>query len=48
VEGWVDTFYSRPGNPVLITMSVVAILLLVLSLAAITSSGFSPFIYFRF
>lgn len=48
VEGWVDTFYSRPGNTVVITMSVVAILLLVLSLAAITSSGFSPFIYFRF
>jgi hypothetical protein len=29
-------------------MSVVALVLLVLSLSAITSNGFNPFIYFRF
>jgi hypothetical protein len=32
----------------LITMAVLSLALLVLSLAAVTSSGFSPFIYFRF
>lgn len=45
---WVDKLFDRPGNGMLITMSVLSLVLLVLSLAAITSSGFSPFIYFRF
>jgi alginate O-acetyltransferase complex protein AlgI len=48
VEKWQEKFYNSPGNTVIVTMSVVAILLLILSEAAITSSGFSPFIYFRF
>lgn len=48
VEKWVDRIYNQPGNVLLIVFSVIAIILLVLSLAAITSSGFSPFIYFRF
>jgi alginate O-acetyltransferase complex protein AlgI len=47
-EKWVEKLYEAPGNAVMITMSLVAIIFLVLSLAAITSSGFSPFIYFRF
>jgi hypothetical protein len=32
----------------LIAMSALSLVLLVISLAAITSSAFSPFIYFRF
>ena len=48
VEKWQERFYHSPGNATIITMSVVAILLFILCEAAITSSGFSPFIYFRF
>jgi alginate O-acetyltransferase complex protein AlgI len=45
---WVEKLFDRPGNGMLITMAVLSLALLVLSLAAVTSSGFSPFIYFRF
>jgi alginate O-acetyltransferase complex protein AlgI len=48
VEKWQEKFYNNPGNGMIITMSVLAILLFILCEAAITSSGFSPFIYFRF
>ena len=48
VESWQDKFYHSPGNRTIITMSILAILLFILCEAAITSSGFSPFIYFRF
>ena len=48
VEKWQEKFYSSPGNPIIITMSILSILLFILCEAAITSSGFSPFIYFRF
>jgi alginate O-acetyltransferase complex protein AlgI len=48
IEKWQEKFYHTPGNVTIITMSVVAILLFILCEAAITSSGFSPFIYFRF
>jgi alginate O-acetyltransferase complex protein AlgI len=48
IEKWQEKFYNGPGNATIITMSVVAILLFILCEAAITSSGFSPFIYFRF
>ena len=37
--------YSLAGN---ISYSVLAVLILILSVGAITSSGFNPFIYFRF
>jgi len=48
VEGWIEKFYYNPGNTLMITFSIIAILLFILSEATITSSGFSPFIYFRF
>jgi alginate O-acetyltransferase complex protein AlgI len=48
VEKWQEKFYNEPGNATIITMSILAILLFILCEATITSSGFSPFIYFRF
>jgi alginate O-acetyltransferase complex protein AlgI len=48
VESWIEKFYFNPGNVMMIAVSVIAILLFILSEATITSSGFSPFIYFRF
>ena len=48
VESWIVNLYSTPGNGLLILFSVIAILLLILNEATIASSGFSPFIYFRF
>ncbi len=48
IESWIDKLYFNPGNGLMITFSVIAILLFILSEATITSSGFSPFIYFRF
>ena len=48
VESWIEKLYFTPGNALMITFSVIAILLFILSEATISSSGFSPFIYFRF
>ncbi len=48
IESWIEKLYFNPGNGLMIAFSVMAILLFILSEAAITSSGFSPFIYFRF
>lgn len=48
IEKWHEKLYTMPGNATLIIFSVLAILLFILSEATITSSGFSPFIYFRF
>lgn len=48
VEDWQDRFYLQPGNKTLLAMFLPALLLLFLSAATITSSGFNPFIYFRF
>lgn len=48
IESWIENLYLTPGNALIITFSIIAILLFILSEAAITSSGFSPFIYFRF
>jgi alginate O-acetyltransferase complex protein AlgI len=48
VELWIEKLYFNPGNGMMITFSILAILLLILSEATISSSGFSPFIYFRF
>ena len=48
VEGWQDRLFDKPGNAVIIGFTILAMLLFVLSLSAITSTGFSPFIYFRF
>ncbi|MCX6287341.1 MAG: hypothetical protein NTY96_09510 [Bacteroidetes bacterium] len=48
VEIWQGRLYDKPGNALLIGFSIFAMLLFVLSLSSITSTGFSPFIYFRF
>ncbi len=48
VESWIEKFYFNPGNGLMIAASVIALLLFILNEATITSSGFSPFIYFRF
>jgi alginate O-acetyltransferase complex protein AlgI len=48
VDNWIGKLYSNPGNATLIIFSVIAILLFILNEATVTSSGFSPFIYFRF
>ena len=48
VEAWIENLYFTPGNGLIVLFSFIAILLFILSEAAITSSGFSPFIYFRF
>ncbi len=48
IEKWQEKLYDMPGNRLLIGFSICAILLFILSVATITSSGFRPFIYFRF
>ncbi|MEI7499221.1 MAG: MBOAT family O-acyltransferase [Bacteroidota bacterium] len=48
VESWIEKLYFKPGNVMMIIFSVISILLFVLCQANISSSGFSPFIYFRF
>ena len=48
LEAWVEKLYQSPGNALLLTFTLIAILLYVLNVATISSSGFSPFIYFRF
>jgi len=48
VESWQDRLFDKPGNTLIIGFTLLAMILFVLSLASITSSGFSPFIYFRF
>jgi alginate O-acetyltransferase complex protein AlgI len=48
IEKWIDTLYDKPQNGVIMVMSVMAILLFILNEATVTSTGFNPFIYFRF
>ncbi len=49
IEEWQDRLLSEPVRfKTHLWRSVLAILLLLLSIAYITSSGFNPFIYFRF
>jgi alginate O-acetyltransferase complex protein AlgI len=48
IEKWQEKLYAKPGTAVILIFSILAILLFILSEATITSSGFSPFIYFRF
>lgn len=48
VENWIGKLYDKPGNRTIVGFSIIAILLFILSAATVTSSGFSPFIYFRF
>ena len=48
IEKWIDKLYLEPGNALIIGVTLIAILLFILDEATISSSGFSPFIYFRF
>lgn len=48
IEDWQNSLYDNPGNARIIGFSILSLLLFILSLATVTSSGFSPFIYFRF
>jgi alginate O-acetyltransferase complex protein AlgI len=48
ISKWVEKLYSAPGTLTVILFTVLALALFVLSEAAITSGGFTPFIYFRF
>ncbi|MEI8006899.1 MAG: MBOAT family O-acyltransferase [Bacteroidota bacterium] len=48
VEAWQNRLFDKPGNAIIIGFMLLALLLFVISLASITSTGFSPFIYFRF
>jgi alginate O-acetyltransferase complex protein AlgI len=47
-EAWVDQLYLAPRNSTIVLFTLIAIVLLILNEATISSSGFSPFIYFRF
>jgi alginate O-acetyltransferase complex protein AlgI len=47
-ESWVEKLYLHPGNGKILIFTLLAIALFVLCVATISSSGFSPFIYFRF
>ena len=49
VEQWqIKLFAKKQKLSTLVMMTLASVLLFVVSLAAITSSGFNPFIYFRF
>lgn len=49
VEQWQKRLFAREQSlRTLIFMAISSVILLILSLGAITSSGFNPFIYFRF
>jgi len=48
VEAWIEKLYNTPGNVLIIAFTFIAVLLFILNEATISSSGFSPFIYFRF
>jgi alginate O-acetyltransferase complex protein AlgI len=48
IEQRVEKLYDNPRNSILVVFTIVALLLFILSEATITSTGFSPFIYFRF
>jgi len=47
-ESLIETLYLAPRDKQLILLTILAILMFVLCEATISSSGFSPFIYFRF
>jgi alginate O-acetyltransferase complex protein AlgI len=48
ISAWQEMIFDKSNNPSIISLSVAALILFILSLAAIASSGFNPFIYFRF
>ena len=49
VEQWQSKLFAKKQQlSTLVMMTAASIVLFIVSLAAITSSGFNPFIYFRF
>ncbi len=48
IESWQNRIYDKPGNGLITGFTILGMLLFILSLSAVTSTGFSPFIYFRF
>jgi alginate O-acetyltransferase complex protein AlgI len=48
VESWIEKLYFNPGNTLMVVFTLIALILFILNEATISSSGFSPFIYFRF
>ena len=48
VDAWVARLYDRPANMLIIVFTIMALAFFVLDVATVSSSGFSPFIYFRF
>lgn len=49
IENWqIRLFDKKQNNRTIIIMVISSIIMLIISLSAITSSGFNPFIYFRF
>ena len=47
-QAFVEKLYLSPKNSMIIAFSLCAMILFILNEATISSSGFSPFIYFRF
>ncbi|MEI6455908.1 MAG: MBOAT family O-acyltransferase [bacterium] len=48
VDPWIGKLYESPSNKTMVTIAILAMLFFILNVATITSSGFNPFIYFRF
>ena len=49
IEKWQENLFAQGKNlRVIIPMFIISVFLFIVSLSAITSSGFNPFIYFRF
>jgi len=48
IDRWIEKLFDLPENKTILIMSVLAIFLFILSEANIISSGFNPFIYFKF
>ncbi len=49
IEAWMNRLFDKTQNGRTITLMVIfSVIFFILSLASITSSGFNPFIYFRF
>ncbi len=49
IEKWQNVLFAKnKSNKALLAMTLASIVLFVLSVASITTSGFNPFIYFRF
>ncbi len=49
VEAWMDRLFAKgQSNRTIVFMVIFSVIFFIISLASITSTGFNPFIYFRF